>query len=69
MVPRNIALGLTSETDVALYTVVTGADNSAFIVFSTLVLLAIYFRRKAEVHKRLMLLASWSILGRPLRGF
>ena len=63
MVPRNVALGLTSETDVALYTVVTGADNSAFIVFSTLVLLAIYFRRRAEVHKRLMLLASWSILG------
>src|SRR5262245_15879629 len=63
MIPRNVALGLTSETDVMLYTLVTGADNSAFIVFPTLVLLAVLFRRRPDVHKRLMLLASWSILG------
>jgi hypothetical protein len=63
MVPRNVALGLTSETDIALYTVVTAADNAAFVIFSTFVLLGIYFRKRRDVHKRLMLLASWSILG------
>ncbi len=63
MVPRNAALGLTSESDIVLYTVVTGADNAAFIVFPTLVLLGLYFRRRPEVHRRLMLLSAWSILG------
>jgi hypothetical protein len=63
MVPRNVALGLTSETDMTLYEVVTAADNAAFIIFPTLVLLAVYFRRRPDAHKRLVLLASWSILG------
>lgn len=63
MVPRNVALGLTSEDDMTLYEVVTAADNAAFIIFPTFVLLGVCFRRRSDVHKRLMLLASWSILG------
>jgi len=54
MVPRNVALGLTSAADIALYTTVTAADNASFIYFPTLVLLAVYFRRRADVHKRLI---------------
>jgi hypothetical protein len=63
MVSRNVALGLTTEADIALYSVVTAADRAAFVVFPTLVLLAVWFRRRADVHKRLMLIASLSILG------
>jgi hypothetical protein len=63
MVPRNFALGLTSEADIRLFTFVTSADNAAFITFPTLVLLGAFWRRQPEVHRRLMLLASLSILG------
>ena len=63
MVPRNVALGLTSEADLTLYSVVTAGDTAAFIVFPTLVLLAVVFRRRTDVHKRLMVVASLSILG------
>ncbi len=63
MVPRNVALGLTSEADVQLYVAVTSADNAAFITFPTLVLLGAFWRRRPDVHRRLMLLASVTILG------
>lgn len=63
MVPRNVALGLTSEADLQLYINVTSADNAAFITFPTLVLLAAFWRRRPDIHKRLMLLASVPILG------
>jgi hypothetical protein len=63
MVPRNFALGLTSDADIQLYTLVTSADNSSFITFPTLVLLGAFWRRRPEIHRRLMLLASLSIVG------
>jgi hypothetical protein len=63
LVARNVAAGFTSEEDIRLFGSVTSADNSAFVVFPTLVLLAILFRRRADVHQRFMLLASFSILG------
>jgi hypothetical protein len=63
MVPRNAALGLTSAADIELFTTVTAADNASFIYFPALVLLAVYFRRRVDVHKRLMLIASIGILG------
>jgi len=63
MVPRNVALGLTSEADIALYEAVTAADNAAFIVFPTLVLLGVLFRRRRDIHMRFMLLSAASILG------
>lgn len=63
MVPRNVALGLTSEADIALYEGVTAADNAAFIVFPTLVLLGVLFRRRRDIHMRFMLLSAASIIG------
>jgi hypothetical protein len=63
MVPRNVALGLTSEADLSLYINVTSADNAAFVTFPTLVLLAAFWRRRPDVHRRLMLLGSVTILG------
>jgi hypothetical protein len=63
MVPRNVALGLTSAADIRLFSVVTGGDLAAFVVFPTLVLLGVAYRRRADVHRRLMLLASLSIIG------
>ncbi|MEP7314652.1 MAG: hypothetical protein ABI859_18860 [Pseudomonadota bacterium] len=63
MVPRNVALGLTSAADMTLFATVTAADNASFIYFPALVLLAAFFRRRTDVHKRLMLIASLGILG------
>ncbi len=63
MVPRNVALGLTSAADIQLFTTVTAADNASFIYFPILVGLAVYFRRRADVHKRLMLIASLALVG------
>jgi hypothetical protein len=63
MVPRNVAAGNTSAAEIALFSAVTAADLAGFIVFPTLVVLGVWFRRSADLHKRLMLLASWSILG------
>lgn len=63
MVPRNAALGLTSEADLRLYSVVTAADIAGSIVFSTLVVLGATFRRRTDVHQRLMLVAAFSIQG------
>lgn len=63
MVPRNAALGLTAEADIRLYGLVTAADIAGSIVFGTLVLLGAAFRRRKDVHKRLMLIAAFSILG------
>lgn len=63
MVPRNAALGLTSEAEIRLYGFVTAADIAGSIVFATLVALGVAFRRRKDVHKRLMLIAGFSILG------
>jgi hypothetical protein len=63
MVPRNASLGLTSEADIRLYSLVTAADIAGSIVFGTLVTLGAAFRRRRDVHRRLMLIAAFSILG------
>lgn len=66
MVPRNAALGEVTAADIALYETVTTADLTAFVLFPGLVLSAILFRRRSDVHWRLVLLASVSILGPAL---
>ena len=64
MVPRNAAAHPPlSEADIALYGSVTGSDLSGFVVVPTLIALAIVFRRRADVHMRLMLIATLTILG------
>ncbi len=64
MVPRNAAAHPPlSEADVQLYSAVTAADLAGFVVFPTLVALAIYFRRRPDIHMRLMLIATVEMLG------
>ena len=63
MVSRNAALGAVSEADIRLYGVVTSADLAGFIIIPTLIALAILFRRRIDVHMRLMLLATLEMLG------
>ena len=64
MVPRHSALGAVSEADVRLYGFVTSGDLAGFINFPTFIALALAFRRRSmDVHMRLMLLATLSILG------
>jgi len=63
MVPRNAAAHALSEADIELYSVVTAADLAGFVVFPTLVALAIYFRRRPDIHMRLMLIATLEMTG------
>ena len=64
MVPRNAAAHPPlSDADIQLYSAVTAADLAGFVVFPTLVAFAIYFRRRADIHMRLMLIATMEMLG------
>jgi hypothetical protein len=63
MVPRNAAAHELSAADIQLYGAVTAADLSGFVVFPTLVALAIYFRRRSDIHMRLMLIATLEMAG------
>ena len=63
MVPRNAAAHALSQADIELYNVVTAADLAGFVTFPTLVALAIYFRRRTDIHMRLMLFATLEIMG------
>lgn len=63
LVPRLLAAGVDLEANMARYNFIVSANFSAFIVFPTLLSLALYFRRRPHLHRRLMLLTSISILG------
>lgn len=64
MVPRNAAAHPPlSAADIELYSTVTANDLAGFVVFPVLVALAIYFRRRVDIHMRLMLIATLEILG------
>ncbi len=63
MVPRNASAHPLTEADIALYGAVTAADLAGFVVFPTLVALAIVFRRRADIHMRLMLIATLEMAG------
>ena len=63
MVARNAAAHTLSEADIELYGVVTAADLAGFVIFPTLVALAIYFRRRVDIHMRLMLFATLEMMG------
>jgi len=64
MVPRNAAAHPPlSDADIQLYSAVTAADLAGFVIFPTLVGFAIYFRRRVDIHMRLMLIATMEILG------
>jgi hypothetical protein len=63
MVSRHAALGPISETDIRLFSVVAGADIAGFIFIPTLLACAIAFRRRTDIHMRLILLATFGMLG------
>jgi hypothetical protein len=63
MVPRNAAAHALSEADIELYGVVTAADLAGFVVLPALVGLAIYFRRRMDIHMRFMLIATLAMAG------
>jgi phosphate starvation-inducible membrane PsiE len=63
LVPRNLALGDLSAQQVALFSAVTAADMASFIYFPTLIALAVWYRKRMDVHMRLLFMASLGITG------
>jgi hypothetical protein len=63
LIPRNLALGELSPAQVALFSGVTAADTASFIYFPTLIGLALRYRKRMDVHMRLMFMASLGIMG------
>jgi uncharacterized membrane protein YozB (DUF420 family) len=63
LIPRNLALGELSPQEVALFSGVTAADMASFIYFPTLIGLAVWYRKRMDVHMRLLLMASLGITG------
>lgn len=63
MVSRNAAAHALSAADIELYGLVTAADLAGFVIFPTLIALAIFFRRRPDIHMRLMLFATLEMAG------
>lgn len=61
-VPRRVALGANLEASLARMSVVAWSDFAALLAFTIFLLTAIALRRHPEVHKRLMLLSSISLV-------
>ena len=68
-VPRLITAGVDIEVNIALLALGVWINLGMAINFSTFLTLAIVYRRQSEIHKRLMLLASISIVGPALARF
>jgi hypothetical protein len=63
LIPRNLALGEISPEEIALFSAVTAADLASFIYFPTLIGLAVWHRKRMDIHMRLMFMASLGIIG------
>ena len=64
MIPRRLADGMHLDAaELEFLGLISSANFAFFLVFPTLVLLAVLSRRRPDVHRRLMLVASISILG------
>lgn len=64
MVPRRLAAGIHMDAaEIDFIGAVASANFAFFAVFPTLVGLALWLRRKPDIHRRLMMVASISILG------
>jgi hypothetical protein len=64
--PAQIAAGLSSggiAFDAAVVQAIVWSDLASLVIFSTFVGTALYCRRRSDMHKRLMLLASMAIVG------
>jgi hypothetical protein len=62
MVPRRVASGMDIEARIARFSGIVWADFAALLAFPIFLSTAIALRRRPEVHKRLMLLASVSLV-------
>jgi hypothetical protein len=64
MVPRNAAAHPPlTDADIQLYSGVTAADLAGFILIPTLIALAVWFRRRPDIHMRLLLIATIEVTG------
>ena len=63
VVPRLPAMGIDFESEMAFVSIVVFGNFGSLFAFSTLLIAAILLRRRPEVHKRLMLLASFNVIG------
>jgi len=63
LIPRNLALGDLSPEEIALFSGVTAADLASFIYFPTLIGLAVWHRKRMDIHMRLIFMASLGITG------
>jgi hypothetical protein len=63
VVPRLPALGVDLESEMAFASIVVIGNIGSLFAFSALLTTAILLRRRSEVHKRLMLLASFNVIG------
>jgi hypothetical protein len=61
-VPRRQAVGVDLEAGVAGLSLIVWADLSALVAFAIFLSTAVALRRRPEMHKRLMLLSSMSIV-------
>ena len=61
--PRLSALGLDMDSRLGADSAIFWTNIATLMAFSSFVAVAIVFRRRADVHKRLMLLASLAIIG------
>ncbi len=66
LVPRLSSLGRDVEANIAQHAVIVWGNLGQLIPFCVFLTLAIANRRKSEIHKRLMLLSSISIIGPAL---
>jgi hypothetical protein len=72
IIPMGIATGiefirrLHASSDAPVAAIIAGYDFVSLLVFGLLVGSALVLRRRSDVHKRLMTLASLSLLGPPL---
>ena len=64
--PAHVKAGFLSggvAFDAATVQAIVWTDLASLLIFSTFVATALYWRRRSDVHKRLMLIASMAILG------
>jgi len=69
LVPRLITAGVDIEANMALFAMGVWINLGMAINFSVFLTLSVVYRRQSEIHKRLMLLASVSIVGPALARF
>lgn len=63
MVPRGRAAGMNVEANIDLLSSIVWGNICNLVLFAGFLVTALYMRRRPDYHKRLMLLATFSIMG------